>query len=75
MNQEAELLLRYLDGDLSPDERRDFGARLAESSALRRQLQDMQRVGSMVRMWSSSAGERAADLLAPTLELVREAER
>lgn len=72
MNREAELLLRYLDDDLSPLERRDFCVRLASSAGLRRQLRDLQRVGEMVRIWSRNAEERAADLVAPTLERVRE---
>jgi anti-sigma factor RsiW len=70
-----ELLLRYLDGELSPQEAERFRARLAESPELRCSLREMQRVGSLIRFWADEAGQRAGDLLEPTLRRVQTAER
>ncbi len=75
LNGDSELLLRYLDGELSPQEAEQFRVRLAESSELRSRLREMQRVGSLLRLWADDVGERAGDLLEPTLRRVRVAER
>jgi len=75
VNTETELLLRYLDGELSREEAERFRARLVESPELRGKLEELKRVGCLVRRWANAAEERAGDLLTPTLERVRAAER
>ena len=74
MNEETTLLLRYVDGELSPGERAEFEARLARSPELRRQLAEMQQVGSLLRGWAQHAERRAGPLLEPTLQRVQQAE-
>jgi len=71
----TELLLRFVDGEMSTEEAEKFRARLAESPALRRELQEMRRVGGLVRLWASGVEPRAHDLVEPTLLRVRQAER
>jgi anti-sigma factor RsiW len=75
VNRDTKLLLRYLDGEMLPGEAHGFRARLAESPALRQRLQQMQRVGALVRIWAGSAEERAGDLVVATLKRVQQAER
>jgi anti-sigma factor RsiW len=75
VNAETELLLRYLDGELSPAEAQRFRARLANRPQLRRELRDMQRVGGLVRGWSKTAEARGGGLVEPTLRRIRAAER
>jgi len=75
VNTETEFLQRYLDGELSSEEAERFRARLAESSELRDKLEQLKRVGCLVRRWANAAEERAGDLLTPTLERVQAAER
>jgi len=75
VNHDSELLLRYLDGELSPEEAERFRACLAESPQLSGRLREMQRVGSLVRLWADGVGERAESLLEPTLRRVQVAER
>jgi hypothetical protein len=75
VNHDTQLLLRYVDREMSPDEAEGFRARLAESAALRQELLEMQRVGTLVRRWASTAEARAAGLVEPTLARVRDAER
>jgi anti-sigma factor RsiW len=75
VNAETKRLLCYLDGEMSRDEAEDFRARLADSPALTKQLQEMQRVGGLVRGWAAVAEVRGAELLEPTLARVQKAER
>lgn len=75
MNVEAMRLQRYLDGDLTPDEAAEFRARLSESPALRRELEQLRRLGAAVRVWSSTAEAGAEELLQPTLERVAQSEK
>ena len=75
MNEETELLLRYLDGELSPEQARAFRERLAENPRLVCRLQEMRRVGSLLRVWADDAGRRVHDLVDPTLERVRRASK
>jgi anti-sigma factor RsiW len=72
---DTELLLRYLDGELSPEEARAFRARLVENPALSCQLQEMRRVGALLRVWADEVGCRAEDLVEPTLQRVRRFEQ
>lgn len=75
MNVETKRLQCYLDGEMSEDEAEAFRARLAENPALCRQLQEMQRVGALVRSWAAVAEARGAGLVEPTLARVQNAER
>jgi anti-sigma factor RsiW len=75
VNDDAKLLLGYVDGELSPLEAERFRARLAESPELRQRLSEMRRVGGLVRLWADDAQARAGSLLEPTLERVSEAQR
>jgi anti-sigma factor RsiW len=75
VNDEAEHLSRYLDGDLSPREAELFRARLAESPELARQLQQLQRVGALLRLWADGAGRGADHLLEPTLRRIQDVDR
>jgi anti-sigma factor RsiW len=75
VNAETELLLRYLDGEMSPGEAQSFRARLAESPAMRQELREMQRVGVLVREWAGKTEQRAGDLVGPTLRRVEQTER
>lgn len=75
MTEESEQLLRYADREMSAEEAQAFRVRLAESPALRQKLQEMRRVGRLVRLWSSAAERRAEGLLEPTLHRVRQAQR
>ncbi len=75
VNPETKRLLRYLDREMSRDEAEQFRARLAESPALRQKLQEMQRVGALVRRWANATEARAGELVEPTLLRVRESER
>ena len=59
MTEESQQLLRYADGEMSADEAQKFRARLAESPALRQKLQEMRRLGGLLRLWSSGAERRA----------------
>ncbi len=73
MTDEAELLQRYIDGDLPPREAEEFRLRLAEDAALQRELVELQTVGSVLRAWSARQEARAEGLLAPTLARVHDA--
>ena len=75
MNADTQQLLRYLDREMCPAEAERFRARLADSAKLRRELQEMQQVGALLRLWSGSVEARAAVLLEPTLRRVDEAAR
>ena len=75
VNAETKRLLCYLDGEMAGAEAEEFRARLAESPALREQLREMQRVGTLVRSWAAAAEVRGAELLEPTLARVQNAER
>lgn len=75
MNEETSLLLRYADGELSVDEARKFRARLAASPALRKKLQEMRRMGGLLRVWAKGVEPRAANLVEPTLLRVHQAQR
>lgn len=75
MNGEAMRLQRYLDGDLTPDEAAEFRARLAESPALRSELEQLRRLGAAVRVWSSTVEDNAEELLQPTLDRVAQSEK
>ena len=75
LNAETKRLFCYLDGEMTRDEAEAFRARLAENPALSEQLQDMQRVGALVRRWAVVAEERGAELVEPTLARVQNAER
>ena len=75
MNLDLQQLAAYLDGEMDADEAERFRVRLAESPELRQKLQEMRRVGALVRAWADTAESRAADLVEPTLERVRLAER
>ena len=75
MNTDTKRLLCYLDGEMSGEEAEAFRVRLAESPELARKLQEMQRVGALVRGWAAAAEERGAGLVEPTLVRVQNAER
>jgi anti-sigma factor RsiW len=75
VTEDAQLLLRYVDGEMSPGEAQKFRARLAESPALRQKLQEMRRVGALVRLWASGVERRAEALVEPTLLRVHAAQR
>lgn len=75
MNADTKRLHCYLDGEMSRDEAEAFRARLVENPALCEQLQEMQRVGALVRGWAAVAGARGAELVEPTLNRVQNAER
>ncbi|HVY26830.1 MAG TPA: hypothetical protein VHB79_09770 [Polyangiaceae bacterium] len=75
MNDDFSQLCRYLDGEMPPEEAELFRQRLAQSPELSRQLAQLGELGSAVRRWAVSTEGRAADLVAPTLQRVREAQR
>lgn len=75
MNAETKRLQCFLDGEMSSDEAEVFRARLAENPALAAELQEMQRVGALVRSWAADAEMRGEELLEPTLARVQNAER
>ena len=75
MTEESKLLLRFVDQEMSVDEAQKFRARLAESPALRQKLQEMRRVGALLRVWANRVEPRAEKLVEPTLLRVRQAER
>ena len=75
MNAETRRLLCYLDGEMSAEEAAEFRARLAENAELRRELQEMRRLGALVRGWAAAAEVRGADLVEPTLVRAHAAER
>jgi anti-sigma factor RsiW len=68
---DSQQLSRFLDGEMTPDEAAAFQARLRESPSLKGELEELQRVGAAIRLWSRGAEERAKDLLEPTLERAR----
>lgn len=68
-------LLRYLDREMSAEEAKGFEQSLEESSELRRELAEMQRVGAFVRGWAASVEARGAELVEPTLLRVKQAEK
>src|SRR5262249_40152217 len=75
VTREEELLLRYVDGEMSPVEAQRFRARLAESPALRQKAVEMQQIGALLRKWARSVEPRAQELVEPTLRRVQAAER
>jgi len=75
VTEESKLLLRFVDQEMSVDEAQKFRARLAESPALRQKLQEMRRVGALLRVWANRVEPRAEKLVEPTLLRVRQAER
>lgn len=75
MNRETELLLRYLDGELSPEEARAFRAHLAENPQLASRLREMRRVGALLRVWADDVGCCAEGLVEPTLQRARRVEQ
>jgi len=75
VTDESRLLLRYVDREMSAAEAAQFRARLAQSPALSRELDDMRRLGALVRHWSAAVEARGGGLLEPTLERVRRRER
>jgi anti-sigma factor RsiW len=75
VKQDAQLLQRYLDGELSPAEVSAFRQRLSASPELQRELTELQLLGGLLRRWADDAGSRAGSLLEPTLERVDAAER
>ncbi len=74
MNEDAQLLSRYVDGELSAAEAEGFRARLAADAALGRQALALQRIGALLRCWAGEAQARCGDLVEPTLERVRTAQ-
>lgn len=75
MTSDSELLLRYLDGEMSPLEARRFRARLVETPELCERLAEMERVGNLLRFWAGHTANRAPDLLEPTLSRVAAVEK
>ncbi len=75
MTDETRLLLRYVDREMSALEAERFRARLAQSPELSRELDDMRRLGALLRRWSAAVEPGAHGLLEPTLERVRRGER
>lgn len=75
MSSDTELLLRYLDHDMSLAEAAHFRARLAESPALRRELAEMRRVGALVRLWAEDAEGRAEPLVESTMRRLEDSSR
>jgi len=75
VTEESKLLLRFVDGEMSAEEAQKFRARLAESPALRQKLQDMRRVGALLRVWANGVEPRAEKLVEPTLLRVRQTAR
>jgi ferric-dicitrate binding protein FerR (iron transport regulator) len=70
---QTKQLLRYLDREMTATEADAFRARLAESPELRRELQEMQRVGALLRGWAAEAEAQGESLLEPTLARVQAA--
>lgn len=75
MNDDFSQLCRYLDGEMSPEEAELFRQRLAESPELSARLAELGELGAALRRWAVSTEGRAADLVGPTLERVREAQQ
>lgn len=73
MKAQTKQLLRYLDREMTAAEADEFRARLAESPELRRELQEMQRVGALLRGWAAQAEAQGDSLLEPTLARVQAA--
>ena len=73
VNSQTKQLLRYLDREMTAAEAEEFRARLAESAELRRELQEMQRVGALLRGWAAEAEAKGEGLLEPTLVRVQAA--
>lgn len=74
VTDEAQLLQRYLDGELSSREAAAFRERLAASPELRRELAELRQVGSALRDWAAQQGQRAAPLLEVTLRRAGQSE-
>ena len=70
---QTKQLLRYLDGEMGAGEADEFRARLAESAELRHELEEMQRVGALLRDWAAEAETKGGSLLEPTLARVQAA--
>ncbi len=75
MNADRQLLLRYVDGEMSRFEEQRFRARLAATPDLRQELAEIEHVGKLVRLWASEVEGRAGGLLEPTLSRVAKAEK
>lgn len=75
VNDDAQLLSLYVDGELSAADAESFRARLATDAALSRQARSLQRIGELLRAWAADAQARAGDLLEPTLERASDADR
>lgn len=75
MNDDRELLQRYLDGELTPAEASAFCERLSSSPELQRELTEMQLIGGLLRRWADDTGRQAGSLLEPTLLRVEAAEQ
>ena len=73
VNEDSELLQRYLDGELTPQEACAFEERLSASPELQRSLTELQLVGGLLRRWADETGSRAGSLLEPTLSRAFEA--
>ena len=58
MNDVAELLSLYVDGELSAADAASFRARLANDAELRRQARAFQRIGELLRLWADDAHAR-----------------
>ena len=58
MNDVAELLSLYVDGELSAADAATFRARLANDAELRRQARALQRIGELLRLWADDAHAR-----------------
>lgn len=58
-SQDTDLLLRWLDGALLPDERQAVDQRLAESPALRLDLEELQALQGLLRTSTQHTAEHA----------------
>jgi hypothetical protein len=75
VSADSQQLSRYLDGDMSPPEVALFEGRLRGSARLRRELEELRRVGAAIRRWSREAEDRAGALVEPTIRRAVEVER
>ncbi len=74
LSADAELLGRYLDGELPRAEAARFRARLASDERLEQHASALLGIGRLLRFWAEETRRRAPDLVASTLLRVARAE-
>jgi anti-sigma factor RsiW len=75
VTEDSEQLQRYLDGELTLEQRRAFQQRLSASPELQRDLTELQLVGGLLRRWADDAERRTGSLVEPTLLRIEAAEQ